>query len=196
MGRKDKSDTRKPEILENFFEVMKEEGLEGASIAKIAKRMDIHPSLIIHYFKTKENMVMELANLMFEKYIMVRISDIRSISNADERLNALLDTMLFRNLGKGDRKTIFPALTYLASRNEEIRNQLRQNIQQIQHVISEELQILMEAGLIKKTDPEMLVRLLGMIGTGVEHHLIIFGEKALSGEANDFIKESVKSLLI
>ena len=48
-----KAEIRKPEILENYYQVLIEEGFEGVSIAKIAKRMNIHPSLIIHYFKTK-----------------------------------------------------------------------------------------------------------------------------------------------
>ena len=55
MRKNQKAEIRKPEILENYYQVLIEEGLEGTSIGKIAKRMDIHPSLIIHYFKTKEN---------------------------------------------------------------------------------------------------------------------------------------------
>jgi len=197
MGRKDKSETRKPEILENFFEVMKEEGLEGASIAKIAKRMDIHPSLIIHYFKTKENMVMELASMMFEKYVITHIADITKIANAEERLDALIDMMLFRDTSRKDeRRTIFPALTYLASRNNDIKKKLRQNIDQIHRVISEELLNLMEIGVIKKTDPEMLVGLMGMIGTGLEHHMIMSDKKKFDDDMMNFLRQTVKSILV
>ena len=56
MGHYQKAEIRKPEILENYYQVLLEEGFEGTSIGKIARRMDIHPSLIIHYFKNKENM--------------------------------------------------------------------------------------------------------------------------------------------
>ena len=63
-----KADIRKPEILENFYHVLIEEGFEGASINKIARRMNIHPSLIIHYFKTKENLTIALADYLIEKY--------------------------------------------------------------------------------------------------------------------------------
>ena len=57
MGRKSKADVRKKEILEHFYIVLKQEGFENASIAKIANLMDVNPSLLIHYFKTKEEMV-------------------------------------------------------------------------------------------------------------------------------------------
>jgi len=53
MPRKNKANIRKREILEHFYEVLSNEGLEGASIAKIAKHMGVHPSLLMHYFKTK-----------------------------------------------------------------------------------------------------------------------------------------------
>ena len=67
MKKRKNAEIRKPEILENYYRVIIEEGIEGASIGKIANRMDIHPSLIIHYFKTKKNLTLELADLMLEK---------------------------------------------------------------------------------------------------------------------------------
>ena len=38
MRKHKKAEVRKPEILENYYQVLIEEGFEGASIAKIAKR--------------------------------------------------------------------------------------------------------------------------------------------------------------
>ena len=54
MTKRKNAEIRKPEILENYYQVIIEEGIEGASIGKVADRMDIHPSLIIHYFKAKK----------------------------------------------------------------------------------------------------------------------------------------------
>ena len=68
MRKNQRADTRKPEILENFYQVLIEEGFEGASIDKIAKRMKIRPPLIIHYFKTKENLTLESVNSLTQKY--------------------------------------------------------------------------------------------------------------------------------
>ena len=54
MRKNQRADTRKPEILENFYQFLIEEGFEGASIGKFAKRMNIRPPLIIRYFKTNK----------------------------------------------------------------------------------------------------------------------------------------------
>jgi len=51
---KDKADIRKYEILVHFQHVFAKQGFEVASIAKIAKKMDVHPSLLTHYFSTKK----------------------------------------------------------------------------------------------------------------------------------------------
>ena len=68
MRKTQTAETRKPEILENFYQVIIQEGIEGASFGKIARRMNIHPSLIIHYFKNKKNMTLALADFLVEKY--------------------------------------------------------------------------------------------------------------------------------
>ena len=44
------------------YQVLIEKGFEGASIGKMAKRMNIHPPPIIRCFKTKENMTFELVD--------------------------------------------------------------------------------------------------------------------------------------
>ena len=51
MGRKSISHLRKPEILKHTYQIIKEEGLEGASITKIAKRMGINSGIVINNFK-------------------------------------------------------------------------------------------------------------------------------------------------
>ena len=58
MGRPNKSDERKPEILQNLIQVLSNEGIEGTSFAKIGDQMGVHASLIVHYFKNKEEMLL------------------------------------------------------------------------------------------------------------------------------------------
>ena len=68
MGRKSKADVRKKEILEHFYIILRDEGFENASIAKIANIMDVNPSLLIHYFKTKEEMVVAFVSFLLGRY--------------------------------------------------------------------------------------------------------------------------------
>jgi len=53
---------QKPKMVKHFYKTILAEGFEGASIAKVAKRMKIHPSLILHYFGNKENLTLALVD--------------------------------------------------------------------------------------------------------------------------------------
>jgi AcrR family transcriptional regulator len=64
--QRQKAETRKPDIVWNFYQMILEEGLEGASIGKVAKRMTIHPSLIIHYFQNKDNLIQALVDHLIQ----------------------------------------------------------------------------------------------------------------------------------
>ena len=68
MRQRQNAELRKPEILRNFLEILVEEGIEGASIGKVAKRMGIHPSLIMHYFSTKETLIIEAVDHIVHEY--------------------------------------------------------------------------------------------------------------------------------
>ncbi|WP_421940114.1 TetR family transcriptional regulator [Pedobacter sp.] len=71
MGRKSLKEARRQEIVRVFYKVAKKEGYENTSIAKIAKVMDINPSLIIHYFETKEDLTFELIDHILERYLSI-----------------------------------------------------------------------------------------------------------------------------
>ena len=71
MGRKSLKETRRLEIIKVFYQVAKKEGYENTSIAKIDKVMDINPSLIIHYFETKEGLTYELIDHILDRYLLI-----------------------------------------------------------------------------------------------------------------------------
>ena len=93
MRKNQSADLRKPEILESYYQVLIEEGLEGTSISKIASRIGIHPSLIIHYFKNKENMKLELVDLLIEKYQSPAMINFDHIEDDEEHFNAIIDVI-------------------------------------------------------------------------------------------------------
>jgi AcrR family transcriptional regulator len=71
MGRKSLKETRQQEIIKIFYKVAKKQGYENTSIAKIAKVMDINPSLIIHYFATKEDLTYALIDHILDRYLLI-----------------------------------------------------------------------------------------------------------------------------
>jgi len=68
MEKRQCAEVRKPKIIESFYHTILEEGFEGASIAKVAKRLNIHPTLILHYFGNKENMTLACVDFVIFEY--------------------------------------------------------------------------------------------------------------------------------
>ena len=91
MGRKSKAKIRKQEILSHFYEVIIEEGFEGASIGKIAKRMEVNPSLLIHYFSTKDAMVIGLIDYIMATYSSHILPDFSKVEDPQERWDDVVD---------------------------------------------------------------------------------------------------------
>ena len=93
MRQRQNAELRKPEILRNFHEILVEEGIEGASIGKVAKRMGIHPSLIMHYFSTQETLVIAAVDNIVREYgVLIERMESRTTDQARriERLAATL----------------------------------------------------------------------------------------------------------
>ncbi len=73
MGRQSLKELRQQEIIKVFYKLARKEGYENTSIAKIAKVMDVNPSLVIHYFKTKEDLTQALIDYILERYLAIFI---------------------------------------------------------------------------------------------------------------------------
>ena len=71
MGRKSLKEERQKEIVIAFYKVAKKEGIENTSIAKVADMMGVNPSLVMHYFKTKDDLLQALVDFNLEKYLSI-----------------------------------------------------------------------------------------------------------------------------
>ena len=71
MGLSNISELRKREIVEAFYQTAIKEGLESTSIAKIAKTLEIQPSLIVHYYKSKDELITALIDHCLELYLKI-----------------------------------------------------------------------------------------------------------------------------
>ena len=121
-GRKNKNaDLRKPEILEGYYRVMIKEGLEGTSISKIADHLGIHPSLIIHYFKTKENLRLELIEMMVAKFKSSHLITFDHITDDRARFRALIDMLFSYEWSRTVDPGVHYGFYYQSFRDENIR---------------------------------------------------------------------------
>lgn len=121
MGRKSKLDDRRSEMLLHYYEVLKTEGVEGASLAKVAERMKCYPSILIHYFKNKDTMTLELVDYLTRKYEDAFVLRGETIHDPGKRVRFLIDAMFSPGWTEVIDADVFYALLYLAMRNNRIR---------------------------------------------------------------------------
>lgn len=192
---KAKMEARKQEILENFYQVMIEEGLEGASMAKIADRMGIHPSLIVHYFSTKEEMIVELVDFILERYRDTFLPRIRKARDPEKRLNAAADTLFSPEWAKLVDMGVFFACYSLSYRNHRVRESFKRMYCTLRGYLVEELSLYMDEGIVARADPEEMADLLITLLEGYDYYRSFMDDDERSEQLGVLIRDYALTIM-
>ena len=141
MGRKSIDNIRKPQILEHFRQVVNEEGIHKASVAKIAKKMGVSPNLVLHYFDSKEAMVFELFDVIMDQYIKYLDEAISGVPKGPQRLKALIKTMF--GLGKNHEllsEKSYYAFYYLSLFDDRMKSRFNLKYRQLTDIVIKEIE--------------------------------------------------------
>jgi AcrR family transcriptional regulator len=195
MRKNKKAEIRKPEILENYYQVLIEEGFEGASIGKIAKRMDIHPSLIIHYFKSKDNMTFELVELLIEKYLEPGFLKFNHINDLEQRFYTLIDTIFSIEWSRTINPGLHFGFYYLSFRNPAIHERYKAMIKQFRDYLIGELVLFRENGILKIDDVKKAADIIVTLMEGLEFHSHFLSEEKPFEEFANYAKNLVLAML-
>lgn len=160
VSRADKSVIRKQEILNAYHEVIVKEGLEGASIAKIARRLGIHPSLIIHYFKTKDEMLLELVEHFVNKHRDEQLSLFGTTKDPRERLEGLIELVIPDRRPNREEAGILLAFVSLGYRKEEVQARVMELKESHDQDVLTELDSCIDAGLLTENNRQNVAHLL------------------------------------
>jgi len=190
-----KASLRKREILENFYQVLAEEGLEGASIAKVAARMGIHPSLIIHYFSTKEEMVVDLVDYILHIYEDTFLPPLNKIKDPKERLEKTIEAVFGLDWTRLADSGVFYACYSLSFRNRRVREQFQKMYSRLREVLVEEITEYMEKKIIIKSDPYKLADLIVSLVQGYDFYRSLMDNDEQFDELALFLKENTLAIL-
>lgn len=161
---------RKPEILEGYYNVLIKEGLEGASISKIARELDIHSSLIFHYFQNKENLTSELVDLMIEKFKSAHLLQFDHIKDAGERFNALMDMIFSLQWSRTVDPGVHYGFYYQSFRDQRTLERLCRMFGWLRDYLQEQLEIFARAGIIRVKDAARAAEYIVTLMEGLEFH--------------------------
>lgn len=196
MGRKSKSDVRKPEILKHLIDVIHREGVEGASFAKIGQSMGVNSSLVVHYFNTKEEMMLALVDLIIEKYGQTyRLFE--DIEDPRQRFSACLDAVFSPDWEIGDEITtgVFYACFYLGLRNERINNRMQAMYDFLKRTLIREIENYMAHGAGQPLDAEKLAVTIIAMTEGAYYYRTIMGHSATIQTVSEQMKSMVLSMI-
>ena len=99
MGRKSLKPIRQKSIIKAFYKVATKEGLENASIAKVAAVLEVNPSLVMHYFGTRQDLIYGLIGYILERYSLIYNPE-NGTANPKERLEKIIRNLFSRKWDK------------------------------------------------------------------------------------------------
>ena len=190
MGRKSLKEKRKKEIIEVFYHLAVEEGLENTSIAKIASEMDCNPSLIVHYFESKEELIYHLVDYMLERYATFHVFDSDKISSKNDFMETI--DRLFSNdyIKRADDGVYFSCYS-LASTYKIIRKKFWKSHQEQKEKLLDLFKYGKEKGYLKTKNLKMKTGLFLVILDGIHLQTAFISDlEGQKGEINDFKKHA------
>jgi AcrR family transcriptional regulator len=195
MGRKSKATVRKKEILQNFHQVLKEDGYENASIAKIANKMGVNPSLIIHYFTTKEALVVDFVDYILSMYEDAHKERIFSIDNPEQQFHFFIDTLFnpawYQTIDQG----VFYACYYLTSRHPKIRARFQDMYHHYNELTVPLVKKWMQAGIIAEDDPRTIAEYIMISCTAIGYYDKLMDDPEGFKRRLSFMQKSILSIL-
>ncbi|MEZ4826927.1 MAG: TetR/AcrR family transcriptional regulator [Bacteroidia bacterium] len=160
MGRKSKSTVRKQEILSHFYDVIIDEGFEGASMGKIAKRMDVNASLLVHYFSNKDGMIMGLIDYIISTYSSHILPDFSLVSDPQERWEDVVDVISLIQWDRIMNNTVFYSCYTLGLRIPEVGERFEKFYISLKDALVSEINHANQHKVIEVKNPEKAAKLM------------------------------------
>jgi AcrR family transcriptional regulator len=188
MGRKSLKETRQQEIIKIFYKVAKKEGYENTSIAKIAKVMEINPSLIIHYFETKEDLTYALIDHILDRYL-----SIYTIKHRDkvtlEDLKRTIDMLFSKKWNLLFDDGLFYTFYALGFREKKIRLKYKVILDALRAGLAAMIEQCNAGGLTTIADPQTTADFIFVLVDGAYFYLSLEDDKIANTERMDDYKQ-------
>lgn len=194
MGRNSLKDIRQKEIILAFYTVSKKIGLENASLARVAAHMGINPSLIAHYFKTREALFAGLIGFTLERY-----RDMYNINGGEfmttKQLRKLMDNLFSRKWNKLVDDGVFYSCYAYTYREKKIKKAFRALHDSLRGMLVEALRKARGNGVIRIRDAEETAEIIFALIEGAYYYLGMVESKTAYDRKLGILKKQAIGLL-
>jgi len=177
MGRKNLKEPRQKEIIKAFYKLSKKEGLENASIAKTAELINVNPSLIMHYFKTKDYLVYGLIEFILDKYLLIYKLDNISSSSPKIVLNKIMDNIFSKKWNTLFDDGVSYSCYSLTFRNKIIRQKYKILLDTLRKSLEDSIIACNRAKLLSVKNPSATADLIFVLVDGAYYYLSLVDNK-------------------
>jgi AcrR family transcriptional regulator len=168
-----KQQAKKNEILNAAFRSIYEHGIEGISMRIIAREAHVNQATLHYYFNNKENMLVELLKVLFDKFIF----DIEKRFNvADPPQKKLREIFLAGEEFIERQREMF--IVFIDFWSISIRNPaMRELFSNLYHKLSDLIENVYEDGVTKEIFPPLPREMISVIvigfveGIGLQWHM-------------------------
>lgn len=193
--KRQNAELRKPDILKNYYQVILKEGIEGASIAKVAKRMKINPSLIIHYFSNKDNMAIELVDFLSRIYNRLFREMRIETGDPHRRLDRLVEIFCSDEWYNNTDISGDYSIISLSFRNKKVLKRLQSMYSDFIKLIVYEIELASSTGEIKIEDPRRTAELIVSTLEGYRHFKHLFIDESSSESFRQDMAKLLRNIL-
>lgn len=177
MGRKSLKITRQKEIIKAFYKVSKKEGLENTSIAKTAKAMGINPSLIMHYFATKDDLVYGLIDYILDKYLLIYQVNFFTEKNPKSALLSVIDNVFSKKWNTLFDDGVSYSCYSLTFQDKKIKRKYKLLLDTLRKTLTDIIISCNEMKIIKVADPALTADLIFVLVDGAYYYLSLVEDK-------------------
>lgn len=177
MGRKSLKPLRQKGIIKAFYKVARKEGLENASIAKVAAVLEVNPSLVIHYFSTKQDLMHGLIEYILERYRLLYNPE-NGTSNPKERLKKIIRNLFSRKWNKLFDDGVFYSSYALIFRDQTVKAHYKNLHDHLRQLLKDTLQEAKDNHIIDIEDVEKTADLIFIFVEGAYYYLSMVSDKS------------------
>ena len=194
MGRKSLKPIRQKAIIKAFYTVARKEGLENASLAKVALVLDVNPSLVIHYFKTKQDLIHGLIEYILERYRLIYNPE-NGTSNPSERLKKIIRNLFSRKWDKLFDDGVFYSSFSLIFRDKTLKAHYKNLHDHLRLMLTDTLKEAKDNGVIEVESVEKTADLVFIFVEGAYYYLSMVSDKAEYERRIKHYQKTVLSML-
>lgn len=195
MKRAERTELRRREILAAYYQALLDEGLQGASIAKVAQRLDVTPSLLLHYFGTKEQMTVALVDYLLDEFRHSFADRLAAIEDPVTRLRTILDALFSPGYHTLLDDRAFYACFYLSLQNDEVQKRFAVLDEATMQLVEGTILACMDAGAIPRGDARELATLVNVLEEGYAFRIGGDPDEAAKTALGDMLKGRAAALL-